>query len=89
MLAWVFRRCEGTAGGGGDAGRRRAAPEDAIETEGLDVSPSSSQSSCTSTPRSWRKELPAIQEHFARFGDRLPEELRKQLDELEQRLKSG
>ena len=34
----------------------------------------------------WRKELPAIHQHFARFGDRLPERLREQLTDLERRL---
>ena len=37
-------------------------------------------------PDGLRQELPTIHEHFARFGDRLPDELRAQLEELEQRL---
>jgi GTP-dependent phosphoenolpyruvate carboxykinase len=35
-----------------------------------------------------RHELPTIHEHFARFGERLPEELRAQLEGLEQRLEA-
>jgi phosphoenolpyruvate carboxykinase (GTP) len=34
----------------------------------------------------WRQQLPQMHEHFARFGDRLPGELRDQLAALEQRL---
>jgi phosphoenolpyruvate carboxykinase (GTP) len=37
-------------------------------------------------PDGIRAELPTIHEHYAQFGDRLPEELRAQLQELEQRL---
>ena len=32
------------------------------------------------------QQLPQIHEHYAEFGDRLPEELRDQLDALERRL---
>ena len=39
-----------------------------------------------STRRSWKVELPAIHEHFARFGEQLPDELHEQLADLEQRL---
>ena len=37
-------------------------------------------------PDEWKAELPLIHEHFATFGDRLPEPLREQLTALEQRL---
>jgi phosphoenolpyruvate carboxykinase (GTP) len=35
----------------------------------------------------WKVELADIEKHFARFGDRLPQRLRKQLDDLGKRLK--
>jgi phosphoenolpyruvate carboxykinase (GTP) len=35
----------------------------------------------------WIAQLPQIKEHYAEFGDRLPDELRGQLQELERRLK--
>jgi phosphoenolpyruvate carboxykinase (GTP) len=38
--------------------------------------------------RGWRQQLPQMHEHYARFGDRLPPQLRAQLDALEQRLSS-
>ena len=34
----------------------------------------------------WKAEVPDIEKHFAQFGDRLPERLKKQLVELEARL---
>jgi phosphoenolpyruvate carboxykinase (GTP) len=37
-------------------------------------------------PGQWRAQLPQVHEHFAQFGDRLPQELRAQLEALEERL---
>jgi phosphoenolpyruvate carboxykinase (GTP) len=37
-------------------------------------------------PEQWKAQLPQMREHFARFGDRLPDELRSQLEALEERL---
>jgi phosphoenolpyruvate carboxykinase (GTP) len=88
VLAWVFRRCEGTGGAEETPVGNVPRPED-IETEGLDVSPEHVAEVLRVEPDDWRKELPAIKAHFERFGDRLPAELSRQLDELEQRLKSG
>ena len=36
----------------------------------------------------WAAQLPQTHEHYAKFGDRLPSELREQLSALEQRLQS-
>jgi phosphoenolpyruvate carboxykinase (GTP) len=35
---------------------------------------------------SWRQEIPQIEQHYARIGERLPDELRDELRELEKRL---
>jgi phosphoenolpyruvate carboxykinase (GTP) len=35
----------------------------------------------------WLDAIPSIREHFAQFGDRLPEELYGELARLEERLK--
>ena len=37
-------------------------------------------------PDEWRAELPDIEAHYARFGDRIPTALRDQLDALDKRL---
>jgi phosphoenolpyruvate carboxykinase (GTP) len=37
-------------------------------------------------PEEWKVQLPQIQQHYAGFGDALPDELRRQLEALEQRL---
>ena len=37
-------------------------------------------------PDEWRSEVPSIREHFATFGDKLPDRLRAEVDKLEQQL---
>jgi len=87
VLAWIFRRCEesvpaeetpiglvpSTQGGG-------------IETTGLDISDDALAQLLAVDPEEWKAQLPQVHEHFARFGDRLPPELRAQLEALEDRL---
>jgi len=34
----------------------------------------------------WKAEIPDIEKHFAQFGDRLPARLKKQFEELKNRL---
>ena len=36
--------------------------------------------------KEWKAEIPDIEKHFAVFGNRLPERLKKQLKELAERL---
>jgi phosphoenolpyruvate carboxykinase (GTP) len=85
VLEWICRRCDGEAEG-------RETPigivptPDALNTTGLEISPEALEELLRVDPNEWRKELPAIHQHFARFGDRLPRELRDQLEDLERRL---
>jgi len=37
----------------------------------------------------WLNEIPGIEEHYAQFGDRLPQELRDELNQLKERLKGA
>ncbi len=54
--------------------------EGSLDTEGLDVSPEDLAELLRYDPDAWRAQLPQVREHLARFGDRLPPELRRQLD---------
>jgi phosphoenolpyruvate carboxykinase (GTP) len=86
VLAWIFRRCEGKA----DAVETPAGlvpAEGSIDTTGLDLSSEDMAELLRVDPDGLVQELPTIHEHYAQFGNRLPPELRKQLEELEQRLK--
>jgi len=85
VLAWVFGRCAGTA-------EARETPigllpaEGALDLDGLDVPPQDLAELLRVDEAEWRAELPSIHEHFGKFGDKLPDELRAQLAALEQRL---
>jgi phosphoenolpyruvate carboxykinase (GTP) len=61
----------------------------AIDTEGLAVSEAEMAELLRVDPHEWKVELPAIHQHFARFGKHLPEPLHEQLADLERRLAEG
>jgi phosphoenolpyruvate carboxykinase (GTP) len=87
VLAWVFERCDDRAG-------TRETPiglvpsEDALDISGLDLSPDALAKLLAVDPAEWRDQLPRLREHFAMFGDKLPDDLAKQLDALEARLEA-
>jgi len=87
VLAWVFRRCDGEADAE-DTPIGLVPTRDAIDTEGLDVSQEDMGRLLRVGLDEWRRELPAIHQHFARFGERLPRPLRDQLKALEERVDS-
>jgi phosphoenolpyruvate carboxykinase (GTP) len=85
VLEWVFRRCDGNA----DAvetpiGLVPAAGD--LKTEGLDLAPGALERLLEVDTEKVKAELPQVREHLAKFGDRLPAEIRAQFDRLEQRL---
>ncbi len=61
---------------------------DAIDTNGLDVSESDMAELLKVNNDEWLKEVESIKEHYAKFGDKLPKEMAKQLAALEERLKA-
>jgi phosphoenolpyruvate carboxykinase (GTP) len=85
VLAWVVRRCEGRADAVETPIGLVPAPG-ALDTEGLDIDPQALGALLNVDDESVRAELPQVREHLARFGDRLPAEVRAQLETLEQRL---
>jgi phosphoenolpyruvate carboxykinase (GTP) len=87
VLAWIFRRCEGTAEAI-DTAIGLVPPPDAIDTEGLDVTPSALDELLDVDSDGWRDQLPQVHAHYAEFGTKLPAELREQLAQLERRLES-
>jgi phosphoenolpyruvate carboxykinase (GTP) len=85
VLKWVFERCAGTT----DATETPIGllpTEDALETNGLDVSDADMKVLMAVETENWKAELPSIEEHFAKFGDKLPQGLRDELDGLRERL---
>jgi phosphoenolpyruvate carboxykinase (GTP) len=81
VLAWIFRRCEGEADAVETPAGLVPAPG-SIDTEGLDLDEERMAKLLTVDPRELAEELPAMDEHFARFGDRLPQQLRAELEKL-------
>jgi phosphoenolpyruvate carboxykinase (GTP) len=85
VIAWAFRRCDDAAEAV-DTPIGRLPTPDALDTQGLDISPEDLHELLEVDPTQARTELASIREHLARFGDRLPEELHAQLEALDRRL---
>ncbi len=58
---------------------------DAIDRTGLDVSDEAMKELLKVDKNEWKKEIESIKEYYAKFGDRLPRELARQLEALEKR----
>src|SRR5215472_6221235 len=86
VLKWVFERCNGTAHAIDTPIGRLPKPED-LDTRGLTISPATVTKLLTVDVAGWRAEIPMIREYFAKFGSRLPAGIKRQVDELEARLK--
>jgi phosphoenolpyruvate carboxykinase (GTP) len=85
VLAWIFRRCEGKA----DAVETPIGfvpTADGIDLTGLELSDEAVGQLLDVDSEAWMQQLPQMHEHYARFGDQLPDEMRSQLEALEQRL---
>jgi phosphoenolpyruvate carboxykinase (GTP) len=85
VLEWVFRRCDDAA----DATETpigRVPTRESLNTAGLDVPDAQLDEVLSVDEGLVREELPAQHQHLARFGDKLPRELRDQLAKLEERL---
>jgi phosphoenolpyruvate carboxykinase (GTP) len=88
-LAWIFRRLEGKAKANETAiGSVPPVGEGGIDTSGLEIDRESVEKLLEVDHDAWMEQLPQMHEHYGKFGDALPDELRAQLDELERRLGS-
>lgn len=85
VLKWIFERVEGDAEAV-DTAIGRLPTAAALDLEGLELSQEALETLLKVDVEGWIEELPTIRQHYGLFGDRLPGELRKELDQLEQRL---
>jgi phosphoenolpyruvate carboxykinase (GTP) len=85
VLKWMCERVDGKAGAN-ETPIGLLPKEGDIDTEGLDLSADELKELLRIDADAWKAEIPDIENHFAIFGDRLPERLKKQLDELRKRL---
>jgi phosphoenolpyruvate carboxykinase (GTP) len=88
VLAWVFERCD-ERGGAEETPIGLVPTGDALDTSGLDLADGAMAKLLRVDPGEWRDQLPRLHEHFAQFGDKLPDELAEQLKALEQRLEEA
>ena len=85
VLEWVFRRCDGeSAAEETPIGLVPAAGE--LNTEGLEISDEELAELTAVDEEKLKAELPQVEEHLARFGDRLPAPLRDHLELLKSKL---
>jgi phosphoenolpyruvate carboxykinase (GTP) len=87
VLAWIFDRVAGTAEAAETPVGLVPAPG-GIDVDGLNVAAEDMAELLRVDPEEWRAEVPSIEEHYATLGERLPVELRDELDALEKRLSS-
>lgn len=86
VLKWIFERVSGE----GKAEKTAIGympTVDAIDRNGIDVSDADMAELLRVNKEEWLKEVDSIREHYSKFGSKLPQELRKQLDALEKRLR--
>ncbi len=86
VLNWIIDRCEGKADATETAIGYVPKPED-IDLTDLDMDMDTLKDILTVDKDIWTKEAEEIEEHYKKFGDKLPAELRKQLDTLKANLK--
>jgi phosphoenolpyruvate carboxykinase (GTP) len=85
VLKWVIERVSGT----GDATETpigNVPTPDALDVSGLSLDDDTLAQLLSVDAEAWRNEVPLIEEHFEFVGERLPEELRDELNALEKRL---
>ena len=81
VLNWIIARCEGTADAQETPIGYVPKPED-IDLTDLDMDIETLKSILDVDKEVWRKEAAEIEEHYKKFGDKLPKELREQLEIL-------
>ena len=85
VLAYIFRRCD-------DAAEAVETPiglvpkVESLDLEGLDISDEAMTELLRVESDDWKAQLSQVREHFAQFGDKLPDELREQLEALDNQL---
>jgi phosphoenolpyruvate carboxykinase (GTP) len=88
VLKWVFERVTGT-GQAVETPIGNLPATGALDLNGLNVPAANLEQVLKADVDAWLKELPAIRSHYEKFGARLPQGLRDELQALEQRLQGA
>ena len=87
VLKWVFERCNGSADAI-DTPIGKMPTLDGVDFNNLEMDDADKANLLRVDVEGWLQELPDIEEYYDSFGSHLPEELRKQIKALKQRLES-
>jgi len=88
VLKWVFERCQ-------DKGATTESPigfhptQDGLDLSGLEIPQADLAELFKIDMADWRREVTLLHDHYAQFGDRLPEALNTELRALEETVKSS
>ena len=85
VIDWVLRRAFGEVDARETALGYEPYPQD-IDLEGSGVDEATLEELLSVDPELWRQEVEGIREFYAKFGDKLPQRLRDELDALEKRI---
>jgi phosphoenolpyruvate carboxykinase (GTP) len=88
VLEWICRRCDGEVEATESPVGLIPNPDD-INVDGLALGAADLDHLLEVDVDELRQQLPQLEEHLAQFGDRLPDEIKAQLDALKQRLDAG
>ncbi len=88
VLKWVFERCAGKVGAKETPIGRIPEVAD-LDTSGLQIPAADVAKLLSVDVEGWLAEVPSIKEHFAKFGDRLPQGLNVEVKALEDRLRAA
>ncbi|NKB41804.1 MAG: phosphoenolpyruvate carboxykinase (GTP), partial [Ilumatobacter sp.] len=84
-LKFVFDRCDGN-GDVIDTPIGKLPVPGSLDIDGLKIDAADLEALLTVDSDGWKQAVPQIREHFARFGDKLPDELIAAVDKLESSL---
>ena len=87
VLKWIFERITGQADAISTPIGYLPKPED-IDTSGLKTTPDQMKELLSVDNSLWKAELELIDEHYTKFGNRLPQALKEERNKLAQRLQA-
>ena len=88
VLDWIVRRVSGDAEAV-ETPIGRIPAEGEIDMEGVEITPEQAAELFAVNVDSWLAEADLTEEYYAQFGDRVPAQMRSQLDDLRSRLQQA